>query len=78
MMLMGMFKSTVMNMPISPAARPMMNVSALNTRDTSFFDAPIARRMPISFVRSSTLIYVIIPIIMDETTSEMATKAIST
>ena len=34
----------------------MITVSALNTRETSRLDAPMARRMPISFVRSSTLI----------------------
>ena len=41
-------------------------------------EAPIARRIPISLVRSSTEIYVIIPIIIEETTSETATNAIRT
>jgi len=31
-----------------------MTVSALNTRDTSPFEAPIERRIPISLRRSST------------------------
>jgi len=38
----------------------------------------MARRMPISFVRSSTEIYVIMPIMIDETTSEIETNAIRT
>ena len=42
--------------PIAPAVKPIMKVSALKTRETSRFEAPIARRMPISLVRSSTLI----------------------
>ena len=33
---------------------PIIMVSALNTRETSALEAPIARRMPISFVRSKT------------------------
>ena len=39
---------------------------------------PIARRIPISFVRSSTLIYVMMPIMIEDTTKEIATKAIRT
>ena len=74
----GMFISSVRPMPMTPAVRPMIIVSALKTRETSFFDAPIARRMPISYVRSSTLIYVMMPIMMEETTSDIATKAIRT
>ena len=31
-----------------------MPVSALNTEETLCFEAPMARRMPISLVRSST------------------------
>ena len=38
----------------------------------------MARRMPISLVRSKTEIYVMMPIIMEDTTSEMLTNAIST
>ena len=34
--------------------------------------------MPISFVRSNTEIYVIMPIIIDETTREIETNAIKT
>ena len=40
--------------PNTPEHSPMMNVSALKTCLISFFRAPIARRMPISFVRSTT------------------------
>ena len=38
----------VAKIPISPAPKPTMTVSALNTLEISFFEAPIARRMPIS------------------------------
>ena len=41
-------------------------------------DAPSALRIPISFVLSITEIWVIIPIMIEETTSEIDTKAIST
>ena len=40
--------------PIKPAASPIIVVSALNTLDTSRFDAPILLNTPISFVRSMT------------------------
>ena len=40
--------------PMIPDTNPSIRVSALNTRDTSFFDAPTARRIPISFVLSRT------------------------
>ena len=43
----------------------------------SFFDAPIALSIPISFVLSNTEMYVIIPIIIDDTTSDMLTNAIN-
>ena len=76
--LIGKFKSTVMPMPIIPAENPIISVSALNTRATSFFDAPNARNTPISFILSSTDIYVIIPIIIDETTKDTDTKPIRT
>ena len=65
-------------MPIRPAQRPMIKVSALNTWEMFPLEAPMARRIPISFCLSRTLIYVITPIIMDDTTSEMETKAMST
>ena len=44
----------------------------------SFLEAPILRKIPISLVLSSTDIYVIIPIIIDETTKEIPTNAINT
>jgi hypothetical protein len=40
-------------------ANPMITVSALNRLDTFLFDAPMARRIPISLVRSCTEINVI-------------------
>ena len=42
-------------MPMTPAVKPTMMVSALNTRLMSPLLAPMERRMPISFLRSSTL-----------------------
>ena len=39
-----------------PEHRPMMKVSALNTSEMFRLEAPMARRMPISLRRSSTLI----------------------
>ena len=50
----GRMSRQEMPMPMAPARKPTMSVSALNTREMSRFDAPMARRMPISFVRSST------------------------
>ena len=46
---------SVTRIPMTPAAKPMMSVSALKTREISFRLAPMALRMPISLVRSSTL-----------------------
>ena len=73
-----MISNSVMPMPMAPEQKPSMSVSALNTREMSRLLAPMARRMPISFVRSSTEIYVMMPIIMLDTMSEMATNAMST
>ena len=42
-----------------------MKVSALKTREMSFFEAPIERRMPISFLRSRTEMRVMIFFIID-------------
>ena len=60
----GNVNKTVIPIPNSPDINPIINVSALNTLDISFLDAPIALNIPISFVLSSTDIYVIIPIII--------------
>ena len=54
MRLMGISRISVHRMPITPAVKPSMSVSALKTREISCLLAPIERRMPISFVRSST------------------------
>ena len=52
--LIGILISMVTPIPIIPENRPIINVSALNTREISFFEAPILRKIPISFVRSNT------------------------
>ena len=64
--------------PNNPLKSPIINVSALNIDDIFFLDAPIARNIPISLVLSRTEIYVIIPIIIDETTKDIETNAINT
>ena len=76
--LVGINRSKVIPIPISPDNKPIINVSALNTLEISFFDAPIALKIPISYVLSNTEIYVIIPIIIEETISDIATNAINT
>ena len=50
----GIFNNNVTTIPINPATNPIISVSALNTLETSFFEAPILRRIPISFVLSNT------------------------
>ena len=72
---MGMVSSRDTPMPTAPAQKPMIRVSALNIPETFFLEAPMARRTPISFVRSCTEIRVITPIIIEDTTKEIATKA---
>lgn len=52
----GMSSSRQSTTPITPEHRPMIKVSALNTCETLCLEAPMARRMPISLRRSSTLI----------------------
>ena len=51
-LLIGMHQSTVTITPNTPEVKPIITVSALNMLDTLCFDAPIARSIPISFVRS--------------------------
>ena len=74
----GNVSKKAINIPINPDVTPIINVSALNTRDISFFLAQSARNIPISFVLYRTLIYVIIPIIIQDTTSEIDENAIKT
>ena len=50
----------------------------MNILETSFLEAPILLNTPISLVLSSTDMYVIIPIIIEETISDIATNAIKT
>ena len=64
--------------PITPANNPTINVSALNIDEILRFEAPIALNIPISLVRSNTDIYVMIPIIIEETINEILTNAIKT
>ena len=58
------------------AGLPILAVE--NIEDTFPFEAPIALNTPISFVLSYTEIYVIIPIIIDDTTKEIEINAINT
>ena len=74
----GMVRRAETPTPRIPANSPTITVSALNTCEIFRFDAPIARKIPISFVRSNTEMCVIIPIIILETISDTATNAIST
>ena len=53
-MLIGIFNRIVTTIPITPAVKPSIRVSALNTLDISFLDAPIALRIPISLVLYNT------------------------
>ena len=78
MALMGMHRSAVMHTPMVPDANPMITVSAVNMLETLRFEAPMDRSTPISLVRSCTEIRVITPIMMEDTTSDIATNAIST
>ena len=68
----GGIKAYVIPTPNNPDNNPIINVSALNTRLISFFLAPNAFKIPISFVLSKTEIYIIIPIIILDTTNEIA------
>ena len=52
----GISKIRLSPTPMQPEHRPMIKVSALNTSEMFRLDAPMARRMPISLRRSSTLI----------------------
>ena len=70
--------NNVIPIPSNPDNKPIIKVSALNIDETFLLDAPIALKIPISLVLSRTEIYVIIPIIIDETTNEIETKAINT
>lgn len=62
--LMGIFGNEDTPTPSKPAQMSTMNVSALNTCETLCLNAPNARRMPISFACSVTVMYVMMPIII--------------
>lgn len=74
----GISRIRLVTIPMTPAQSPTITVSALKILEMSFLEAPIARSIPISLVRSSTEMYVITPIMMEDTISEIATKAMST
>ena len=71
----GYVSIQAITMPNMPENTPSINVSASNTRVISFFLAPKALSTPISVVRSRTDVYVMIPIMIKLTTSEIAAKA---
>ena len=76
--LIGIVNNKVIKIPNTPLVKPIIKLSLVNTRLISRFDAPILLRTPISLVLSITEMYVIIPIIIELTTSETETNAIST
>ena len=76
-LLVGISNNKVIPIPITPARVPIIIVSALNTCATLRLEAPIALKIPISFLRSNTLIYVIIPIIIEETISDIIENRLS-
>ncbi len=78
MALIGTITIFVKMTPIRPEHVPMMNVSALKTCEILPLLAPMARRIPISLIRSITEICVMTEIMMPDTMRETATKAIST
>ena len=78
MLLIGIINNNETPIPINPANNPTINVSALNIDEIFLLEAPIALNTPISFVLSNTDIYVIIPIIIEETINEILTNAIKT
>ena len=53
-MLVGIIKILAIAIPSIPENIPIINVSALNTRFMSFFLAPSALNIPISYVLSKT------------------------
>ena len=77
-MFIGIFNKIVIVIPSNPEIKPMINVSALKTLEISFFLAPMALKIPISFVLSKTQIYVITPIIIEDTINDILTNAINT
>ena len=62
---------------MTPLLKPMIAVSAIKTLRMSRLRAPIARRIPISRIRSMTEFDVITPIMTVDTTSEMDATAMS-
>ena len=78
MLFIGINNNNETAIPSNPANNPTINVSALNIEEIFFLEAPIALSTPISFVLSNTEMYVIIPIIIEDTINEILTNAINT
>ena len=74
-LLIGTDKSIVTTTPTVPEINPINPASAIKILVISFLRAPIARRIPISFVLSTTDTYVSIPIIIDDTINEIPANA---
>ena len=75
-LLIGIANPIATRTPIAPEANPISPASAIKIRVISFLRAPIARKIPISFVLSTTDTYVRIPIIIDDTISEIPANAV--
>lgn len=71
-----LFSISAKNIPIIPDKNPSIIVSALNIFFMSFLLAPKLFNIPISLVRSKTLIYVIIDTIIDDTIKDIVIKPI--
>ena len=76
--LIGTANKAVTLTPIKPEVNPIRKFSALKTWEMLPLDAPIALSMPISLVRSMTDMWVMMAIIIAETTNESDTNAINT
>ena len=76
--LIGKVNNLAIIIPSIPEVTPKINVSASKTLVMSFFLAPRAFSIPISFVLSRTEVYVIIAIIIKLTIKFVPAKAIST
>jgi len=74
-LLIGIDRSIVTTTPTAPETNPINPASAIKILVISFLRAPIARRIPISFVLSTTDTYVSIPIIIDDTINEIPANA---
>ena len=74
-LLIGIDRRIVTTTPTAPEINPINPASAIKILVISFLRAPIARKIPISFVLSTTDTYVSIPFIIDDTISEIPANA---